>query len=128
MSPQNQEFLSADEIYIEIDGTRLAFVQEVSDTINDNVEDVNVLGQSDPAGNTKGQSNYELTLKEVISLDGRPVVPQLRGKMFTLVQVFPYGRETWGGCRITSIKRSFTAKSGAPAADISIKASSYTTE
>ena len=99
-------FPSSGEIYLELDGEKIATVQSYFLRSSRTSRLIEAFGQSEPVGAIEGRIQHVLELKRVRALPGtgQPEFHQCRD--FNLVVVSPGRRVVYTGCQWTEIQES----------------------
>lgn len=94
------------DIYIEIDGNRVAVVQSYQCYTQKQSQSVEAFGQVDPVATVAGKVTYQIKLKKVLPIGATSTLDVYSLSDFILTLVKPDERVVYSGCQWESITES----------------------
>ena len=117
-------FPTSSDIYLEVDGTRVAVVQSYTAKATKSSTAVEAFGEQEPVATIRGLSRYTLELSRIYATENalRDGINFYELEDFSLVIVKPDRRVIFTGCQWTSLEES-TALGGTVMEKVSLTAS-----
>ena len=110
MATTTRKIPTSADIYLEINGTRVAVVQSYQVTAKRTSQTVEAFGQEEPVATIRGQTQYALSLSRLYATDEaiRDGIDFYNMSGFSLVICKPDRKIIYSGCQWSSIEESAT--------------------